>query len=76
MNNLHETRFFVLLSEPSQTPELTNEVNDAYQNFKTHLIYVCSSNDNAIICLDLNKARVELNHLETILQCEQGGKCA
>ena len=75
MNNLLQTRFIVLLSEPSQT-ELTNEVNDAYQNFKTHLIYVCSSDDNAIICLDLNKARVELNHLDTILQCEQGEKCA
>jgi len=76
MNNLHETRFFALLSEPSQTPELTNEMNDAYRNFKAHLIKVCSFDDNAIICLDLNKARVELNHLETILQCEPGEKCA
>ena len=76
MNNLQETRLFALLSEPSQTLELANEVNDAYRDFKTHLIEVCNSNDNTVVYRSLNEARVEFTSLNSINQYGQGEKCA
>ena len=76
MNNLLETRLFALLSEPSQTPVLTNEVDDAYRDFKNLLIEVCNSNDNTVVYRRLNEAHVEFISLDSILQCGQGEKCA
>ena len=75
MNNLLETRLFALLSEPSQTPVLTNEMDDAHRDFKNHLIEVCNSNDNTVVYRCLNEAHVEFISLDSILR-GQGEKCA
>ena len=74
MDDLQKTRLFALLSEPSQTTLLTNEMDDAYRDFKKHLRTVCDSNDNAFTYRSLSTARVELIALETILRYGSGEK--
>jgi hypothetical protein len=50
MNDLLRTRFFSLLTEPSQ--EVTNKkMQNAYVDFVKHVETVCSSNDNAILLM-------------------------
>ena len=75
MNNLQETRLFAILSESSQTV-LTNEMENAYGDFKKHLIEVYNSSSKTTIYLCLNKARVDFDPSNSILRHGQGKKCA
>lgn len=75
MNELVNTRFFGLLAEPSQ--EVTNEeMQNAYGQFVEQVKAVGSSNDNATAMRTLNVTRIEVTHLQTVFQYEQGKKCS
>jgi hypothetical protein len=73
MNELLNTRLFVLLSEPSQ---VTNEeMQNAYGNFIKDVKTVCSENDYTAIYRNLSNTRIELSVLESLNQYGQGKKC-
>ena len=73
MNELVNTRFFGLLSEPSQ--EATNEeMQNAYGHFVKQVEAVCSSAGNATVMRTLNFTRIEVAYLQTVFRYEQGEK--
>ena len=76
MNDLRKTRLFALLSGRSQKTMLTDELENAYEDFEEDLRITCNSGDNTVIHMNLSVTRVELIFLESILQCGQGEKCA
>ena len=73
MNDLLKERFFSLLAESSQ---VTNEkMQNAYAQFTAHMEAVNSSEDHATTFRTLNISRIEVAHLQTVFQYEQGEKC-
>ena len=76
MNDLRKTRLFALLSGHSQKTVLTDELENAYEDFKEHLRTTYDSGDNTFIYRNMSATRVELISLESTLQCGQGEKCA
>ena len=74
MDDLLKTRFFSLLSEPSQT--VTNEeMQNAYGQFIKQVETVSGSEDKPLIFRTLNFTRIEMAHLQTIFRYEMGEKC-
>jgi hypothetical protein len=75
MNDLLRTRLFILLTESSQ--ELTNrDIQNAYVDFVKQVETISSENDYEKIYRNLSITRIEFASLESILQYEQGKKCA
>ncbi len=76
MNELTNTKFFSLLTAPSQ--EVTNEeMQNAYGCFKEQLRTVSQSEQSyANLFRTLNVSRIELTALQTLHRYEQKKKCA
>ena len=72
MKKFKEMRFISLLSEASQST--TNEMENAYEDFREWLIEVLNYNDSNAAYWQLNEARVELSSLDSIIH-GQKKKC-
>ncbi len=74
MMEIIQTRFFSLLTEPSQ--EVTNkEIQNAYAQFTAHMEAVSNSDGYTNIFRTLNVSRIEMAHLQTVYRYELGEKC-
>jgi hypothetical protein len=70
MSNLVQSRFFSLLSEPSQATN--EEIQSAYEDFIKQVTTISSSDDYANTFRTLNITRIEVSSLETAFRYEQG----
>ena len=75
MNDLLNTRFFILLADTSKEV-INTEMQDAYGGFIKQIVTISYSEDYSHIFRTLNLTRIEIAPLKELYQCEQGGKCA
>lgn len=74
MNELLNMHFFGLLAENSQEVS-TQEMKNAYAQFTASMEAISKSDDYTNIFRTLNVSRIEVVHLQTVYQYEQGEKC-